>query len=571
MEPGHRVPDCYVVGEGIYPSHPDDRHGERGPRAPTADEKLRSFRFSRMAGPGPRPSTGLLEALADAMTARVSAQPDSQMPAGFTYLARFIEHDLTFDSTAEAASEDISVAELVHGRSPALDLDVLYGRGPARTPRYYRDGVHLKVGTTCGAGFPADLPLVRSDMRGFDLPRVGFGVRACDRRQPLIPDPRNDAHLAVAQTHAAFIRFHNRMADELGLQGVNADRLFEKARAEVVRHYQWMIRHDFLPRILDRDVLDAVFENGRRHFAVEPLRSSSANDFRPWATCRDRNATLPIEFSAAAYRLSESMERPAYEWNAVFRRGGPGGSATQRSLRNFTGAAGTLSPAAAAHAGRCAPQSGEPETGRFERLPTSWIADFRRLYDFQTDAGLPDCAAPDAGLNLARCIATQLSTPVGDTALPPDDGTDASPGCARGGANAAHRILLRGLGLALASGQQMADFFGLEPAQRLSNSQIIEGAGGAAPHLTAEQTSELLRATPLWFYVLREAEVGDGSLGPVGSRIVAETFHRALEVSRYSIVRERYWRPSKGPDHATFGMAHLLLFAFEDRRMLGPI
>ena len=41
----------------------------------------------------------------------------------------------------------------------------------------------------------------------------------------------------------------------------------------------------------------------------------------------------------------------------------------------------------------------------------------------------------------------------------------------------------------------------------------------------------LLRRTPLWYYVLREAAVlhnGD-QLGPVGGRIVAETFVRMLK------------------------------------------
>ena len=41
----------------------------------------------------------------------------------------------------------------------------------------------------------------------------------------------------------------------------------------------------------------------------------------------------------------------------------------------------------------------------------------------------------------------------------------------------------------------------------------------------------LLKQTPLWYYVLREAAVlhnGD-QLGPVGARIVAETFIRMLK------------------------------------------
>jgi len=47
-------------------------------------------------------------------------------------------------------------------------------------------------------------------------------------------------------------RFHNRVVDALAGEGTPASDLFAKARRVVVRHYQWMIRHDFLPRILDK-------------------------------------------------------------------------------------------------------------------------------------------------------------------------------------------------------------------------------------------------------------------------------------------------------------------------------
>ena len=49
---------------------------------------------------------------------------------------------------------------------------------------------------------------------GFDLPR-GAGSKAAERRKAVIADERNDDNLAVAQTHLAFIRFHNRVVDTL--------------------------------------------------------------------------------------------------------------------------------------------------------------------------------------------------------------------------------------------------------------------------------------------------------------------------------------------------------------------
>jgi hypothetical protein len=76
----------------------------------------------------------------------------------------------------------------------------------------------------------------------------------------------------------------------------------------------------------------------------------------------------------------------------------------------------------------------------------------------------------------------------------------------------------------------------------------------------------------LWFYILRESELNGGKLGAVGGRIVAEVFHRAMEVSTHSIVRDPQWRPQFGPDATTFRMADLLLFAFDNNpALLNPL
>lgn len=90
--------------------------------------------------------------------------------------------------------------------------------------------------------------------------------------------------------------------------------------------------------------------------------------------------------------------------------------------------------------------------------------------------------------------------------------------------------------------------------------------------LTEDQRRAFLKDTPLWFYVLREAERNNGRLKGVGVRIVAETFHRAIEGSTSSIVRDSAWRPHLGPDSSTFRMVDLLLFAFEGKKnLLAPL
>ena len=96
------------------------------------------------------------------------------------------------------------------GPLPSLDLDSLYGAGPqdSESARFFAaDGIHFKLGKTVAAdGIPAK--------DGFDLPR-GAGKTAAEQRHAIIPDPRNDENLAVAQTHLALMRFHNRVADSL--------------------------------------------------------------------------------------------------------------------------------------------------------------------------------------------------------------------------------------------------------------------------------------------------------------------------------------------------------------------
>jgi hypothetical protein len=50
------------------------------------------------------------------------------------------------------------VDQLIHGRSPSLDLDSLYGRGPADDPQFFTDGLHLQVGRTANSETIATQP-----------------------------------------------------------------------------------------------------------------------------------------------------------------------------------------------------------------------------------------------------------------------------------------------------------------------------------------------------------------------------------------------------------------------------
>jgi hypothetical protein len=100
----------------------------------------------------------------------------------------------------------------------------------------------------------------------------------------------------------------------------------------------------------------------------------------------------------------------------------------------------------------------------------------------------------------------------------------------------------------------------------LTPEQIL---GDDLDSLSDAQRDELTSATPLWFYVLREASLntvdrpGTGRLGAVGGRIVAEVFHRAIEGSRMSILRDQGFTPSLGPIPGVFRMTDLLRVAYD--------
>jgi hypothetical protein len=129
--------------------------------------------------------------------------------------------------------------------------------------------------------------------------------------------------------------------------------------------------------------------------------------------------------------------------------------------------------------------------------------------------------------------------------------------------------------LKLATGQQMVghlNSLGVD-VEPLTVTQILDGRGGARLASLSDIAKErLVTRTPLWFYLLREAETGNGKLRRVGGRIVAETFHRALEGSRFSILRNPGFRPTHGRDESTFEMTDLLFFAFAGKKSgLNPL
>ena len=220
-----------------------------------------------------------------------------------------------------------------------------------------------------------------------------------------------------------------------------------------------MLRTDFLPRIVDRAIVEDVFTSGRRFFEVPG--DGHPNGHQRYAKAGD-TPTMPIEFSVAAYRLGHSMVRAAYDWNRIF----SGTIASLKLLFIFSGTSGNFNPGEA--------DVNNQESGLFERLPTNWAVDWRRMYDFAGEAGRPDLAGP-AGFNVAQRIDTLLVDPLATMPKGTFGGNGTNPPPIQ--LNLAFRNLIRANMVELASGQQAAAFLGVEP---LTAEQVIGGTDAGA-------------------------------------------------------------------------------------------
>lgn len=431
---------------------------------------------------------------------------DSLIPAGYTYFGQFVDHDITLDvsSSLDSAQDARTITNM---RTPALDLDSVYGRGPALDPFLYRfpatglppTAVKMQLGRNriIGPGGPLDgggLPVMPID---FDVPRVLNGtdtvVSGPDSTfTALIGDPRNDENVIVSQLHHAMLKFHNRVVDLL-ITGAFPGDIFTEARTIVRQHYQWCVVHDFLVRICGAPTVAA---------AVGAVSAGAGSPFR-----------MPVEFAVAAYRFGHSMIRNGYILNTSL----PPSASTLKGVFDFI---------------------------RVPLLPlfSNWAVDFNMLFNTAHPVG--------GSFNHARKIDSILAA-----------GLEAIPGGSGVMAVLAARNLRRGLAMGLPSGQAAAAALGIAP---MTAAQLTAGLPAAEITLLTSNGGILLAKTPLWYYVLREAMVlknGD-ELGPVGGRIVAETFVRMLRRDEGSFMNVPGFTPSL-PSSApgTFMISDLLEFA----------
>jgi hypothetical protein len=429
-----------------------------------------------------------------------TAQLDGELrlPAGYTYFGQFVDHDITFDPVSSLKRQDDPDA-LTDFRTPRFDLDSLYGRGPADQPYLYTDGVHLALG-----GKVSDDPL----REGPDLPRAAIG-------RAIIGDPRNDENLIVSQLQVAFVRFHNAVVDRVGQEATNLgkDDVFKLAQQTVRWHYQWIVIHDYLRRLVGQELIDDILAPAPYAIpgGTEITIASPRLRFYHW----HKQPYMPVEFSVAAYRFGHSIARPSYLINDVAKTDPPVSGASRIPLFSQDDAA-------------------RQSLNGFRTLPGDWGVDWKFFL-----AGIHGQSAPNLPQPSYKLDA-QLSHPLG--ALPH---TTAEPELLVAGfdpsiaQSLAVRNLLRGLRMDLPSGQDVARAMGIEP---LTDEQLLTGVA------LDEPTQAALRGhAPLWFYTLKEAEqlAESAHLGPVGGRIVAEVLIGLLAGDPLSYLSvQPNWKPT---------------------------
>lgn len=292
-------------------------------------------------------------------TGRDPAFDNPDIPAGFTYLGQFIDHDLTFD-TASSLERQNDPDALTNFRSPRFDLDSLYGRGPVDDPYLYsKDSGRNK------------LLIGRHDDED-DLPRNSEDTA-------LIGDPRNDENIFVSQLHLTMLKFHNKVFDlvndDPALQ-FSAETPFQAAQQTVRWHYQWLAIHDYLRRTVGQEMLDSVLDTSGPVPRV--VRKFYDWKYEPF---------MPVEFSVAAYRFGHSQIRGRYRLNTLV-----GGPRSNGPLPTFKPGSTEVDPLG--------------HFGGFRILPPFWTIEWARFFEV-------DGAGKDE-LQRTRQIDTRLADPLKD-------------------------------------------------------------------------------------------------------------------------------------------------------------
>ena len=196
------------------------------------------------------------------MVASTNVGGRGYVDAGYTYLGQMISHDIVPPTNRSDSLREVS---------GNMDLDSIYGK---------LEGSSV-TGSTDSAGlFDDDGRFRLGRFNRHDLPRNRDGFA-------MIPEPRNDENIIIAQLHSFWQRFHNYLIENY----YAADAM--EARKMVTLVFQLVVIEDFLREILDDDIFNLCVLNEQDFLGLDKVESRKI-------------------FNKAAFRFGHSMVRENY-------------------------------------------------------------------------------------------------------------------------------------------------------------------------------------------------------------------------------------------------------------------
>lgn len=435
--------------------------------------------------------------------------PDNlNIPAGYTYLAQFIAHDLAFHRLLaqgfQSSGQEPTRAQSGTDSPGRLDLSGLYGGGPIANPSLYASEDH----TTQRWRFALD-PVAKSRGQEPQSPAIEL-ARDLPRRDSnpaqetgvctaYVADPRNDMHILISQLTVLFKQFHNKVAASVEQKSIEDFKIFETTRRLVLASFHLIVLKDFLPRLISSDFEKDISK-------VLDLIQSDKNLLGGLGGSGDATE-ISKAFTSAAFRIGHMMVRDQYSLSID--RSAPSASSSIDALVKQL-------------------QNG---IGQKTQIRENWVVEWDRFF-FDVDPDADPFVTPDGRpRNFSRKL--WPTAPAGVFGSGSNFVTDDPQ---KGG------ILYRDLMRGLADGLDDADAW-IEKAQiRIpKREQMPQGRRAhflrkavnwahELNRLTPQERRQLTQKTPLILYIILEAMAHENAerLGYVGSHIVAGTICRSI-------------------------------------------
>lgn len=201
---------------------------------------------------------------------------NSTLPALFTYIGQFLDHDLSLVFVADFINK-IDFSKLINLKSALFDLESVFGK----LAKYDAQGY---------------LVLEKNNKGVLDVPRTETGLQ-------IMADIRNGENQIICQLHILFCKFYNNILSEMKSRNPfnSVQENMNEAKEKTRFVWQWIIVHSFL-KLACGPYYDSLFnQDGEPDF----------NIIKP-----DKLGALNTEFSFAYYRWY-SLHQEAYYANGT--------------------------------------------------------------------------------------------------------------------------------------------------------------------------------------------------------------------------------------------------------------